>query len=272
MGYMKVILFVTLFGFIASVSGTSANVVSLDYKNISKIYKGDWLAVFHAPGCAPCDKLLAIIPRVAEKIDTSVQIALINAAGSHPIHSQFQVNKFPTVYYVHDGECRMYEGAKDISSLAEYVNSKWTISIPIIGPTAPCGIIMRLFGTYVDLVTRLYGLFDNLAHKFNVDTMQFICVGTVSIMLVFAANAIVFYSKIRNVRVEGPEKSSGGGNGGSNSGDGETSSKDGVFLPDSDSSKSLPKGQKVEISRTATISSKKSNGNMTLNQRRKRRK
>lgn len=261
MVYTRVVLFVVaLLGLVVTVSGTSANIVQLNYANISKIYKGDWLAVFHMPGCGACKELMGIIPDVAKEIDTSVQIALIEASNSYPIQKQFHVEMFPTVYYVHDSECRIYEGQRTAEKISEYVSGGWIREDPVIGPMAPCGVIMRLCANYVDVVTRMYAVVEGWARNFNVNATIFAAVGTGLIVLVFGATAIIAYGNIYNTRVEEPVKTGKGTEAGPR------------HQPENEPQRGQGKGQKIEISRTATISSKSPSKNSALRQRKKKKK
>lgn len=244
-----------------TVSGTSANIVQLNYGNISKIYKGDWLAVFHMPGCRFCNDLMGVIPDVAKEIDTSVQIALIEASSSYPIRKQFHVKRFPTVYYVHDGECRAYEGHRTAEKIAEYVGGGWIRDDPIIGPMAPCGTIMRFWANYVDVVTGMYAVAERWARSLDVNVVILASVGTGLVVLVFGAVAIIAYGNIHNARVEKPEKPRKGGEAGPRAQQENEPQRGGQS-----------KGQKIEISRTATISGKIANKNSALRQRKKKKK
>lgn len=259
MKYTRLVLFVALLGVFSTAAGTSANIVQLSYGNISMVYKGDWLAVFHMPGCRFCNELMAAIPDVAEEIDTSVQIALIEASSSYPIQRQFHIERFPTIYYIHDGECRMYKGPQTSEKISEYVGGGWTRDDPVIGPMAPCSAVMRLYAGYVNAATSAYAVAERWAKSLNINTLAFISVGFALTVLVFGSAAIISYGNIHNSRVEEPKRPGKAGEVGQKA------------PQENEPQRSQNKGQKFEISKTATIASKGSgNKNSTLRMRKKK--
>ena len=247
---MKAFLCAVLLWVAVSATGAPANIITLNYGNISELYHGDWLAVFHAPWCGHCKALMKVIPDVSKKIDPSVQIALIDASASYPIRAQFHVDSYPTLYHIHDSECRKYSGPRTSEKISEYVNGEWSIADPVANFTAPTSMLMRSFGLYVDVATRMYGVVDGWTRKLGVDTLVFICVCTGLCVFIFGATAIVCCAIIKDARVSAPEKRGSAGKGAGRT-PGNASS----------SSRGRAKGQKVEISRPATLLNKKSDNN-----------
>lgn len=263
MRFTKVVLLLAVVLFLRAIptaEGTSANIVPLSYGNISKIYQGDWLAIFYAPGYSACKEFMSAVPSIAKRIDTSVQIALIDASESYPLQVQFHVDDFPVVYYVHDGECRQYGGSAAVEEVSKYANGDWILKDPIIGPLAPCGMVMRLISTYANIVTGMYIKVDTFARKHNINTLTLVCTIGGVIIVATASLAVKSYLNISDVRIVCSEKMVK-----------EDEKARPMFVPDNDGPRSPAKGQKIEISRTATIYGKKSSMSVSP-QRRKRKK
>ena len=153
----------------------------------------------------------------------------------------------------------MYKDPQTSEKISEYVGGGWTRYDPVIGPMAPCSAVMRLYAGYVNAATSAYAVAERWAKSLNINTLAFISVGFALAVLVFGSAAIISYGNIHNARVEEPKRPGKAGEVGQKA------------PQENEPQRSQNKGQKFEISKTATIASKGSgNKNSTLRMRKKK--
>lgn len=144
-------------------------VLDLDYSNISLAYKGDWVLVIYAEWCPHCHSLMGILPEVAKEVEGKASVARVEASNAFWAQLQFFVEGFPTVYHLHNGQARLYEGDRDADEIAEFVLEKWAEVPAIPYWKSPTALHIRMLAGYAEGVRAIYSKIEIVADRLDVD-------------------------------------------------------------------------------------------------------
>ncbi|CAH8495868.1 unnamed protein product [Schistosoma turkestanicum] len=98
--------------------------VALNFNDVVNNEK-DVMIVFHAPWCGHCKNLMPKYTEAAKKLKNEPNLILAAMdATANDVPSPFQVNGFPTIYFVPKGKKnspKSYEGGRDVADIIKYL-------------------------------------------------------------------------------------------------------------------------------------------------------
>lgn len=144
-------------------------VLDLTYSNISLAYKGDWILVIYAEWCGHCQSLMKILPEVAHEVEGKVKVARVEGSDTFWTQMQFFIEGYPTIYHIHDGQVRLYDGDRDIDEMAEFALEKWVNTPAIPYWKSPTALHIRMLAGYAEFVRIVYVRIEMVADELDVD-------------------------------------------------------------------------------------------------------
>ncbi|KAJ2743061.1 hypothetical protein GGI20_004027 [Coemansia sp. BCRC 34301] len=99
-------------------------VVTLTKENfVDKVSSGPWFVKFYAPWCTHCQHLAPIWAQLGEATKGKVNIGKINCDDASALCSKYNVQGYPTLKLLWEGEATDFKGARDLSSLEAFVEN-----------------------------------------------------------------------------------------------------------------------------------------------------
>lgn len=102
------------------------NIVSLTEDNFSDYISSEIpiLVDFYADWCAPCQRMLKIIPRLAESVQGRALIGKVNVDEQMNIRTKYQVKGIPTFILFEKGEViERWAGIKTLLEMQRIIES-----------------------------------------------------------------------------------------------------------------------------------------------------
>ncbi|KAJ2791945.1 hypothetical protein GGI18_000770 [Coemansia linderi] len=102
----------------------SGEVVTLTKENFAdKTSLGPWFVKFYAPWCTHCQHLAPIWTQLGEASKGKVNIGKINCDEASALCSKYNVQGYPTLKLLWEGETTDFKGTRDLSSLSTFVDN-----------------------------------------------------------------------------------------------------------------------------------------------------
>ncbi|KAJ2733083.1 hypothetical protein IW152_003319 [Coemansia sp. BCRC 34962] len=99
-------------------------VVTLTKENFAdKTSLGPWFVKFYAPWCTHCQHLAPIWTQLGEASKGKVNIGKINCDEASALCAKYNVQGYPTLKLLWEGETTDFKGARDLDSLSTFVNN-----------------------------------------------------------------------------------------------------------------------------------------------------
>ncbi|KAJ2331782.1 hypothetical protein GGI00_003100, partial [Coemansia sp. RSA 2681] len=99
-------------------------VVTLTKENfVDKTSSGPWFVKFYAPWCTHCQHLAPIWDQLGEATRGKVNIGKINCDDSSALCAKYNVQGYPTLKLLWEGETTDFKGARELSSLVAFVEN-----------------------------------------------------------------------------------------------------------------------------------------------------
>lgn len=162
----------------------AGEILDLDRSNISLAYKGDWILVVYAEWCSHCHRLMQVLPDVAKELDGKVKVARLEGSDTFWVQLQFLLEAYPTIFHLHDGEARLYEGSRDAEDMAEFALEEWRKTPAIPYWKSPTSLHMRAMASYAEFVRVVYGKIEIVAEKMDVDPLVLTIVFSIVCVLI----------------------------------------------------------------------------------------
>ncbi|KAJ2821411.1 hypothetical protein FBU31_004916, partial [Coemansia sp. 'formosensis'] len=99
-------------------------VVTLTKENFAdKTSQGPWFIKFYAPWCTHCQHLAPIWTQLGEASKGKVNIGKINCDEASTLCAKYNVQGYPTLKLLWEGETTDFKGTRDLSSLSTFVEN-----------------------------------------------------------------------------------------------------------------------------------------------------
>lgn len=182
---------------IPSLDETVADAVSeITYSEISRVYQGEWLLIVYAPWCGHCHRLMDNMPTIVESLQGHVKIVKIDGTEYDAVRFQFGVDGYPSIYRLHDGEVRTYNGTYTPEDIADFALVQWATVPPLSGWNSPTSFFIRTASRYINLITPVVTITENAGKRFDMAPEVIIILAT-SLIVVVAV--IIAYISVRRI-------------------------------------------------------------------------
>lgn len=179
---------------------TMADTVSdISYSEISRVYQGDWLLIVYAPWCGHCQRLMDNMPTIVESLQGRVKIAKIDGTEYDAVHFQFGVSGYPSIYRLHNGEVRTYDGTYTPRDIVDFALVQWETMPPLSGLDSPTNFFIRIASAYINFVTPVVTITENAGKRFNLSP-EVIVISATSFVVVVAV--VIAYISIRRINAK----------------------------------------------------------------------
>jgi len=139
---------------------------NLTRATLDDVRQGDWLLIIVAPWCGYSRNVVHMLPSFAYNWK-NIQIAVIDGEEDPSIHTQFSLDRYPFICYVHDGVIYPFHGAPGYDDIEEFVKGGWKKSKPITGSKNPFGWQMSVLGATVHVLWIGYDFITRTAASLN---------------------------------------------------------------------------------------------------------
>lgn len=118
---------------------TKREPIALNEESWTQLLRGEWMVDFYAPWCPACKSLEPEWRKFAEwSDDLNINVASADVTANPGLSGRFMVSGLPTIYHVKDGVFRQYNGAREHTSLINFVEEQgWKKIDPISRWRAP---------------------------------------------------------------------------------------------------------------------------------------
>jgi len=144
----------------ASTSSSKANdVIVLTPDNLEVLNKGEWFFEIYAPWCGFCKRLEPIYDKLAARLKGVTNVGKLDGDAYQQVTMQFRVGGFPTIFFIKDGEIRIYEGERTEDAMAAYAQGKYKSTDPMSwmnSPIHPVGVFLGKVAAVVISGIQLY--------------------------------------------------------------------------------------------------------------------
>ncbi|KAJ2804451.1 hypothetical protein H4R20_002503 [Coemansia guatemalensis] len=102
----------------------SGQVVVLTNDNFTKgTAEGPWFVKFYAPWCPHCQTLAPVWRQVAEELKGRVNVGEVNCDENGKLCSDHNVQGFPTLQLLWEGEPSVFKGSRDLDNMVNFVDT-----------------------------------------------------------------------------------------------------------------------------------------------------
>lgn len=148
---------VRLFGLCAAlvifVNHSQAKNVVLTDKNWKSLLDGQWLVKFYAPWCPACRSMEGTWKELASwaENEENLSVGTVDVTEQTALNGRFMVTSLPTIYFVKDGEFRVYKSGRMLNEFQSFVTQEQWRELPTVSSwTSPTSTLMsgvaKLFG------------------------------------------------------------------------------------------------------------------------------
>uniref|UniRef100_A0AAJ7U6S7 Thioredoxin-related transmembrane protein 1 n=1 Tax=Petromyzon marinus TaxID=7757 RepID=A0AAJ7U6S7_PETMA len=117
-----------------------------------KILEGEWMVEFYAPWCPACQQLQPEWVKLAGwSKDLNIRVGKVDITLQTGLSGRFLITSLPTIYHIHEGVFRQYEGSrleKDFLSFIE--DKKWLGVKPVSSWVDPNSLAMSGMSALMD--------------------------------------------------------------------------------------------------------------------------
>ncbi|KAJ1956637.1 hypothetical protein IWQ62_005257 [Dispira parvispora] len=112
-------------------TATSVSVVNVTDATFAQALasRDEWLLEFYAEWCGACQrfapKFKALGDRLTKENMAHVGIGTVEIDANPELAARFMVTHLPSIFYIREGQVRLYEGPLEVNSLFHYVQDEW---------------------------------------------------------------------------------------------------------------------------------------------------
>ncbi|KAJ1651157.1 hypothetical protein IWQ61_008211 [Dispira simplex] len=135
-------------------AATSVSVVDLTDATFAQALatRDEWLVEFYAEWCGACQrfapKFKALADRLTKENMAHVGLGTVEIDANPELAARFMITHLPSMFYIREGQVRLYEGPLEVNHLFHYVQEEWKESTVWDGLVSP----FSLFGTFIGKV------------------------------------------------------------------------------------------------------------------------
>ncbi|XP_078472948.1 thioredoxin-related transmembrane protein 1-like [Lampetra fluviatilis] len=137
---------------VAAVAATKGGVEVVADDDWRKILEGEWMVEFYAPWCPACQQLQPEWVKLAAwSKDLNIRVGKVDITLQTGLSGRFLITSLPTIYHIHEGVFRQYEGSrleKDFLSFIE--DKKWLGVKPVSSWVDPNSLAMSGMSALMD--------------------------------------------------------------------------------------------------------------------------
>jgi len=147
---------------------------------------------FYAPWCGFCLKFEPIYESVAKEVrDQGVRLAKIDGDKHKDLAMRFQISGFPTIYHVHDGNVRLYDGGRTKEDLIQFVQYDYRNIQPLTFFSSPLSLFGKVIGFVAVGAVLLLDIFEKLRDVYGVSVPILIGAGILLAVLICLVTILV---------------------------------------------------------------------------------
>jgi len=140
-------------------SSKTSDVMVLTPDNLEVLNRGEWFFEIYAPWCGFCKRLEPIYDKLATRLKGVTNVGKLDGDAYQQVTMQFRVGGFPTIFFIKDGEIRIYEGERTEDAMVAYAQGKYKSTDPMSwlnSPIHPVGVFLGKVATFVISGIQLY--------------------------------------------------------------------------------------------------------------------
>jgi len=161
---------------------------NLTRATLDDVRQGDWLLVIVADWCGYSRRLVPSLPDIAQRLQQQAQVAVIDGEKDPSIYTQFSIDGYPFIGYVHDGAIHVFEGDPEWTNVLSWAQNKWEQTPALSGPRNPFGWQMTIKGASTHFFWAFYTFIANYASLVGLrDTLGFsVLFGVVAVIVLIS--------------------------------------------------------------------------------------
>ena len=124
------------------------NITSKNFREALADHSSGYLIAFTAPWCGHCVRLSPVYESVAATLKgtSDIGVGKVDATKEHQLTSMFDVEAYPSIYFIKGWEIREYKGSRSHNALVEFCKSGYKDE-PVIpfffSPFGPLGLFRQ---------------------------------------------------------------------------------------------------------------------------------
>lgn len=132
----------------------------------------EWMVEFYAPWCPACNRFEATWNEFSEKSEElKIRVGAADVNSNPVLSGLFSVTSLPTVYHIKDGQYRVYNGARDLESLTNFIKNKdWKNIEPSSSWLTPNSFLIRMLSLLFKATLYFKDLYTHLNEAYGLPT------------------------------------------------------------------------------------------------------
>jgi len=171
-----------------------SDVLELEPNQLDLLEQGEWFLEVYASWCGFCQKFSPMYETVGFQLKGRVNVAKIDGDKYQEVAVRFQVGGFPTIFYIRDGEVRLYNETRTDAALIEFANGKWRKTEPIPWYESPLGFVGKFLSFTAFYVLKAMQIYNNLNQEKEIPhAVLIIGIGFIIISLSFIMTELISF-------------------------------------------------------------------------------